>query len=78
MKKIFFILSLSLFCGYFSFGQDNISGPVVQYPVYFDVSPPLRDMVKNLPKKAETSWKDGVVKNMFNIHPRPKRQAASV
>jgi hypothetical protein len=31
-------------------------------------------MVKNLPKKAETSWKDGIVKNKFNIRPRPKGQ----
>jgi len=37
-------------------------------------SPPLRDMVKNLPKKAETSWKDGVVKNMFN-HPSTTKKA---
>jgi hypothetical protein len=44
MKRIFFFLSLILFFDYFSFGQNNISGPIVQFPVSFDVSPPLRDM----------------------------------
>ncbi len=44
-------------------GQSDVSGPVVSYPVYFDVSPPLRDMVKLAPEKADMTWKDGVVKN---------------
>jgi hypothetical protein len=74
MKKVFIFLSSLIFCAYFSFGQNNISGPIVQTAIYFDVSPPLRDMVKNLPKKAETSWKDGIVKNKFNIRPRPTGQ----
>jgi|GEM_PF-293264 len=74
MKKVSLSLLLLVFCACFSFGQNNISGPIVQYPVYFDVSPPLRDMVKYPPKKADISWKDGVVKNKFNIRPRPKGQ----
>ncbi|MEI7663592.1 MAG: hypothetical protein WCK34_15395, partial [Bacteroidota bacterium] len=72
MKKASSILLLVLFCLNFSFAQNNVTGPIVQAPVYFDVSPPLRDMVKNLPQHAETSWKDGIVKNKFNIRPRPK------
>ncbi|MCX6303419.1 MAG: BACON domain-containing carbohydrate-binding protein [Bacteroidetes bacterium] len=31
-------------------------------------------MVKNIPSKAGTSWKDGIVKNKFNIRPKPAGQ----
>jgi len=58
----------------YSAGQINPPGPVVQFPVYFDVSPPLRDMVMDLPVNAEISWKNGIVKNKFNIRPRPTGQ----
>ena len=72
MRKVSSILLLMLFCMNFVFAQNNVTGPIVQSPVYFDVSPPLRDMVKNLPKHTETSWKDGIVKNKFNIRQHPK------
>jgi Secretion system C-terminal sorting domain len=75
MKKASLIISMLVFCTYFSFGQNDISGPIVQYPVYFDVSPPLRDIVKNLPPKADNSWKDGIVKNHFNLRQKPSGQA---
>ncbi len=75
MKKVTFVLLLMLFCAAFSFAQNNVTGPIVQSPVYFDISPPLRDMVKNLPTHFETSWKDGIVKNKFNIRQRPKAAA---
>ncbi len=75
MKKIFSLILIAGFCMNFAFGQNNITGPIIQNPVYFDVSPPLRDMVKNLPPKADNSWKDGIVKNHFNIHPKPSGQA---
>ncbi|MEI7898376.1 MAG: BACON domain-containing carbohydrate-binding protein [bacterium] len=65
---------LLLPCLNYSFGQAGVSAPIVQSPVYFDVSPPLRDMVKHLPPVAETSWKDGIVRNKFNIKPRPQGQ----
>ena len=74
MKKVSLIISMLVFCTYFSFCQNDISGPIVQYPVYFDVSPPLRDMVKNPPPKADNSWKDGIVKNHFNIRQKPSGQ----
>ena len=45
------------------FAQNFASGPIVQKPVYFDVSPPLRDMVGYLPLKIDNSWKDGIVLN---------------
>jgi hypothetical protein len=55
---------LSLFCTNVS-SQNEASKPEVIYPVYFDVSPPLRDMVKIAPEKADNSLK--VIKNYFNI-----------
>ena len=72
MRKFFLSLVLLSFCFNYSFSQIDVSGPIVQLPVYFDVSPPLRDMVKIIPQKAETSWKDGIVKNKFNIKPKPQ------
>jgi hypothetical protein len=71
MRKMYLLVLMSVFCISFASGQKDVVGPIVQYPSYFDVSPPLRDMVKNLPKKAETSWKDGIVKNKFNIRSKP-------
>ena len=44
--------------------------PHVSKSVYFDVSPPLRDMIKTPPHKADISWKDGIVLN----HPKPADQ----
>jgi hypothetical protein len=70
MKKILLLVLVLGFCVHFSFGQNQVIGPIVKRPVYFDVSPPLRDMIKNFPAKAETSWKDGIVKNHFNIRPK--------
>jgi len=55
-------------------GQNSVTGPIVQLPVYFDVSPPLRDMVKQAPAVASSSWKDGIVKNKFRIRPNTAGQ----
>jgi hypothetical protein len=72
MKKGVLFLSLLVFYALFSFGQNNnVIDPVVNHPIYFDISPPLRDMVKNFPKETESSWKDGIVKNKFNVRKRP-------
>jgi hypothetical protein len=49
-----------------SFAQNDASKPIVQRPVYFDVSPPLRDLAKTPMQHSDNSWKDGVVKNHFN------------
>ena len=46
--------------------QQTISPASVQKPIYFDVSPPLRDMIDFEHIKVDLSWKDGVVKNHFN------------
>jgi hypothetical protein len=71
MKKISFLFLMLACCMEYSLAQNPHTGPIVQTPVYFDVSPPLSEMVKNLPPQAETSWKDGIVKNEFNIRPKP-------
>ena len=71
MKRAYSFLMLLILCPALIFGQDKVVGPIVQSPVYFDISPPLSTMVKSIPTKSETSWKDGVVKNKFNIRRRP-------
>jgi hypothetical protein len=45
--------------------QETSLVPKVAKPVYFDVSPPLRDMVRQKPGQADLSWKDGAVPNRF-------------
>ncbi len=68
MKKhvTFFVAFLLLAA--FSYSQEEAPKPIVINACYFDVSPPLREMVKNLPPVADMSWKDGVVKNILNPH----------
>jgi len=67
MKKIFLLLGVFCLIITVGFAQNGPSKPIVQKPVYFDVSPPLRDMVKYAPAKVDNSWKDGIVKN--HIYP---------
>jgi hypothetical protein len=69
MKKVFLVLIAVVMAAGTVLGQQN-PVPVVVKPIYFDVSPPLRDMVKSAPSVADNSWKDGVVKNFFNIKQR--------
>jgi hypothetical protein len=71
MKKITTLLGI--FCLIFitGFSQNDVSKPIRHLPVYFDVSPPLRDMVKNAPTKADNSWKDGIVKNHIYPYGQP-------
>ena len=63
MKK--FLALLGTLCMVIStgFAQTDVSKPILHTPTYFDVSPPLRDMVKQFPGKVDNSWKDGIVKN---------------
>ncbi|MDP4281980.1 MAG: T9SS type A sorting domain-containing protein [Bacteroidota bacterium] len=67
MKKTFFILFPFLVLSFVSSGQTSNPVPQVYQPVYFDVSPPLREIAANPPRKADLSWKDGIVKNMINF-----------
>jgi hypothetical protein len=75
-KAITFISSLAfvLFCMNVSAQQDAIK-PEVKHPVYFDVSPPLRDMVKNSPEKADNTLK--VIKNYFNARKNKNKESFS-
>jgi hypothetical protein len=67
MKKILSLLFILLYCGSSGFSQQkDAPKPVVSRPVYFDVSPPLRDMIHMLPGKPDNSWKNGVVENYFS------------
>jgi hypothetical protein len=63
-KTFFSSLALVLLC-MTALGQQEAIGPIVRRPVYFDVSPPLRDMVKTTPEQADNSLK--IIKNYFNI-----------
>ena len=66
MKKIHFIIILCL-TGISALAQQKLLSPaVVQRPVYFDISPPLRDMAVLKQVNADLSWKDGIVRNNFN------------
>jgi Secretion system C-terminal sorting domain len=58
---IFFFAGISVFAQ-----QQVLPSAEVHKPVYFDVSPPLRDLAKQ-EVKADLSWKDGIVKNHFNF-----------
>ena len=66
MKKSFYLLSVLFLYSLISFAQDEVSKPIVSKPVYFDVSPPLRDMVQNAVTPADLSWKQEIVKNRLN------------
>ena len=48
------------------FAQQGTSQPIVTKAVYFDVSPPLRDMVQDTNGRADMSWKDFIEKNPAN------------
>ena len=65
MKKIFLIFLVTAI-GISGFTQQPLK-PSVQKAIYFDVSPPLREMINQPVIKADLSWKDGIVKNQFNI-----------
>lgn len=65
MKHIF-LLFMGILFGFSSLNaQTQPSGPVVDKAVYFDVSPPLRDMYREASGRVDKSWKDGVVPNQF-------------
>ena len=61
--KIKVLLVFALLCAIRA--QAQTLKPTVDRAAYFDISPPLREMVKSLPQKADKSWKNGVVKNFF-------------
>jgi hypothetical protein len=75
MKKITLFAFLLFAVTGNTFSQNQPIKPTVQRASYFDVSPPLRDMLMQTSMKADNSWKDGVVKNMFNVRKRKTQES---
>jgi hypothetical protein len=65
MKKALAVLLLPFLGLSIAAAQEVTLKPTVSRPVYFDVSPPLRDMVKQVPGPVDRSWKDGAIPNRF-------------
>ena len=66
MIKTYLLLFLSI-TGIFTISKaQTISPASVQKPVYFDISPPLREMAHLQQPVFDASWKDGIVRNHFN------------
>jgi hypothetical protein len=63
IRSILFFLSALLFAGTAIAQRSNSPVPMVSKNVYFDVSPPLRDMLRSPSGKADNSWKDGIIMN---------------
>jgi hypothetical protein len=63
----FFLFSIILLTGFSAIAQNQVFKPaLIQKAVYFDVSPPLRNMIDLKNVKVDVTWKDGVIKNNFN------------
>jgi hypothetical protein len=67
MKKILPVFMSFLLLVNFGFSQVQPEKPIVIKANYFDVSPPLKDMVKQYNARADMSWKENVVKNSLNV-----------
>jgi len=65
MKKQILFSLLLIALGLSSFCQELAIRPQVDKAIYFDVSPPLRDMMLQAQGIVDKSWKDGVVPNFF-------------
>ncbi len=65
---IFF--SVLIHCSLISLYGQETAGPIVCPPVYFDISPPLRNIYFNEPAKADRSWKEGSVPNFYHHDPK--------
>src|ERR1035438_2006156 len=75
MKTILYLFTFLIIFANVSFAQNDATKPIVQLPVYFDVSPPLRDLAKSPVTHADNSWKDGIVRNFFNSRKNPDKVA---
>ncbi|MFH1159818.1 MAG: T9SS type A sorting domain-containing protein [bacterium] len=68
MKKLLLLLPGMFISISGLLAQGEISKPILIQATYFDVSPPLRDMVQDTNAKADMSWKEGVAKNPMNVY----------
>ena len=64
LNRYLFLLLAMLVAGFIQ-GQDEqeVNVPIVSKAVYFDVTPPLRDMPIVLPGERDRSWKDNIIQN---------------
>jgi Secretion system C-terminal sorting domain len=67
MKKLQTLLLSLLLLVNIGFSQSQSEKPIVIKANYFDVSPPLRDMIQQYSAKADMSWKENIVKNTLNV-----------
>ena len=71
MKKIFYLLIGFFWLVILSQAQNtqnNGGKPIIIKASYFDISPPLRDMVRNPSAKVDKTWKEGIVINKTNTY----------
>lgn len=69
MKLLHLLSAILLFGALTATAQKSALVPAMDRPVYFDVSPPLRDLIQAPNGPADRSWKDGVVKNYADPQP---------
>lgn len=69
MKRYFTLLLLSLIFSGTIQSQDQPLKPQISRPVYFDISPPLRDMLQWGENQEDRSLKTETVKNHFDFYP---------
>jgi hypothetical protein len=67
MKQILSFLICFVLVTNSGFSQNRSIKPIIIKANYFDISPPLRDMVHDPHVNADMTWKDGIVKN--NLYP---------
>jgi len=68
MKKYLTFFLIVIACENLSFAQQESQQPKVLKPTYFDISPPLREMVQKSDAIVDHSWREGVVKNTLNVY----------
>src|SRR5210317_1385472 len=64
IKKLFTIFTLTAFLPLLTISQDDPGSMIkVKNAVYFDKTPPLRNMKIVLPGERDRSWKDQIIQN---------------
>ena len=77
-----FLIAFLLFVLLFKIGvsQSNAGKPIVIRANYFDISPPLRDIIQDPNIKVDMTWEEGIVKNILypkELFPNPKDTMAT-
>jgi PKD repeat protein len=74
IRALQIILATIIFSNIASGQVTTYKPSLVAQPIYFDISPPLRDMALSPPRKVDHTWKDGVVKNFFDVRKDRKKE----